>query len=79
MTVEGAINTLANARSTKTSHEPNINQMPTMHPPNNQKRIIQIPMMTKTQAQSAKPQFASASVVVFAADFHNVIEPSVHL
>jgi hypothetical protein len=36
-------------------------------------------MMTKTQAQSAKPQFASASVVVFAADFHNVIEPSVHL
>ncbi len=52
MTVEGAIKTLANARSVKASHEPNVNQKPTAEPPNNQKRIIQIPVITKMIAQS---------------------------
>ena len=52
MTVEGAIKTLANARSLKASHEPNINQKPTTEPPNNQKMIMQIPVITKMIAQS---------------------------
>ena len=52
MTVEGAIRTLANARSVKASHEPNVNQKPTTAPPNNQKMIIQIPVITKMPAQS---------------------------